>query len=84
MAESLSSDHQEMIKHQKGLYAGLNGGGFFGPWRAVRDAIGAGMQMYGVSMHGVLRAQHAPQQLLPLALQPYLNDQGSCMELPAK
>tara|TARA_B110001452_G_scaffold81865_1_gene66971 strand:- start:253 stop:630 length:378 start_codon:yes stop_codon:yes gene_type:complete len=47
----------------------------------VRDAIAAGMQLYGVSMRGVLTARHAPQQLLPLALQPYLNDQGSWMKL---
>ena len=47
----------------------------------MHDAIAAGMQMYGVSMRGVLAARHAPQQMLPLALQPYLNDQGSWMKL---
>ena len=71
----------DMQSYQSGFYTGLNGGGFFGPWRAVRDAIAAGMQLYGVSMRGVLTARHAPQQLLPLALQPYLNDQGSWMKL---
>ena len=73
---------EEMGWHTRGgFYHGLNGGGFFGRWRAVRDAIAAGMQLYGVSMRGVLAARHAPQQLLPLALQPYLNDQGSWMKL---
>ena len=72
----------EMARHTRsGFYHGLNGGGFFGRWRAVREAIAAGMQLYGVSMRGVLAARHAPQQMLPLALQPYLNDQGSWMKL---
>ena len=72
----------EMKRHtHRGFYHGLNGGGFIGRWRAVHDAIAAGMQLYGVSMRGVLAARHAPQQLLPLALQPYLNDQGSWMKL---
>ena len=72
----------EMARHARdGFYHGLNGGGFFGRWRAVHDAIAAGMQLYGVSMRGVLAARHAPQQMLPLALQPYLNDQGSWMKL---
>ena len=65
----------EMARHTRsGFYHGLNGGGFFGRWRAVHEAIAAGMQLYGVSMRGVIAARHAPQQMLPLALQPYLND----------